>query len=178
MPLEVVNLIGFMTGCELSANLYDIHHCRVYSKKFLMLDRGTVRNMWSFIPKINLRNFVYLVGFHYKNLYKLSSNFCIFDKRQWHRTYFRPVIVLGTLSVQPPRIQDHQRRNEVECGLYPWQTRDKYSSVILSNKSFHIITVENLHQQRLSSPVTVSDLKRILKAKSFHSLKIFSFCLL
>jgi len=38
---------------KLSANLYDIHHCRVYSEKLLMVDRGTVRNMQSFIPKIN-----------------------------------------------------------------------------------------------------------------------------
>jgi len=30
---------------KLSANLYDINHCCVYSKKLLMMDRGTVRNM-------------------------------------------------------------------------------------------------------------------------------------
>jgi hypothetical protein len=30
---------------KLSANLYDIYHCRVYSEKLLMMDRGTVRNM-------------------------------------------------------------------------------------------------------------------------------------
>jgi len=30
---------------KLSANLYDIHHCCVYSEKLLMMDRGTVRNM-------------------------------------------------------------------------------------------------------------------------------------
>jgi len=30
---------------KLSANLHDIHHCCVYSKKLLMMDRGTVRNM-------------------------------------------------------------------------------------------------------------------------------------
>ena len=30
---------------KLSANLYDIYHCCVYSGKFLMMDRGTVRNM-------------------------------------------------------------------------------------------------------------------------------------
>ena len=47
---------------KLSANLYDIYHCCVYSEKHLMMDRGTVRNMWGFIPKINLRNLcVYLV---------------------------------------------------------------------------------------------------------------------
>jgi hypothetical protein len=31
--------------CQLSANLYNIYHCCVYSEKFLMMDRGTVRNM-------------------------------------------------------------------------------------------------------------------------------------
>ena len=36
--------------------LYDIYRCCVYSDKLLMMDRGTARNMYSFIPKINLRN--------------------------------------------------------------------------------------------------------------------------
>jgi len=30
---------------KLSANLYDIYHCRVYSAELQMMDRGTVRNM-------------------------------------------------------------------------------------------------------------------------------------
>jgi len=30
---------------KLSANLYDIYHCCVYSEKLLMVDRGTVQNM-------------------------------------------------------------------------------------------------------------------------------------
>ena len=30
---------------ELSAHLYDIYHCRAYSEKLLMMDRGTARNM-------------------------------------------------------------------------------------------------------------------------------------
>jgi len=30
---------------KVSANLYDICHCCVYSEKLLMMDRGTVRNM-------------------------------------------------------------------------------------------------------------------------------------
>jgi len=30
---------------KLSANLYDIYHCCVYSEKLLMMDRGTIRNM-------------------------------------------------------------------------------------------------------------------------------------
>jgi len=33
------------TELKLSANMYDIHHCCVYSEKVLMMDRGTVRNM-------------------------------------------------------------------------------------------------------------------------------------
>jgi len=33
------------SACKLSANLYDIYHCCVYSEKHLMMDRGTVRNM-------------------------------------------------------------------------------------------------------------------------------------
>jgi len=31
---------------KLSAILYDIYHCCVYSEKLLMMDRGTVWNMW------------------------------------------------------------------------------------------------------------------------------------
>ena len=30
---------------ELSADLYDVYHCCVYSEKLPMMDRGTVRNM-------------------------------------------------------------------------------------------------------------------------------------
>ena len=29
---------------KLSADLYDIYHCFVYSEKLLMMDRGAVRN--------------------------------------------------------------------------------------------------------------------------------------
>jgi len=36
---------------KLSPNLYDTYHCRVYSENLLMMGRGTVRNMQSFIPK-------------------------------------------------------------------------------------------------------------------------------
>jgi len=41
---------------KLSVNPYDIYHCCVCSEKLLMMDRGTVRNMYSFISKINLIN--------------------------------------------------------------------------------------------------------------------------
>ena len=50
------------TACKLSANLYDIYHCCVISKKLLMMDRGTVRNIQNFIPN-KLEKLVHLVGF-------------------------------------------------------------------------------------------------------------------
>ena len=57
---------GLLTAwSNLSANMYDIYHCCVYSEKLLTMDRGTVRNIQSFIPKINLRNkFLQLVLLH------------------------------------------------------------------------------------------------------------------
>ena len=52
---------------KLSANLYDIYHCCVCSEKLLMMDRGTVRNMKSFIPKISWEISA-SSWFNYKNL--------------------------------------------------------------------------------------------------------------
>jgi len=65
VPLSIIRSFSLYTqqwymsyrfASKLSANLYDIYHCCVYSEKLLMMDRGTVRNMYSFIPKINMRN--------------------------------------------------------------------------------------------------------------------------
>jgi hypothetical protein len=39
------NKLAYAPAPKLSANLYDIHHCCVYSEKLLMMDRGTVQNM-------------------------------------------------------------------------------------------------------------------------------------
>jgi len=51
------------TASKLSANLYDIHHRCVYSKKkLLMMDRGTVRNV-KFYSKNKFEKSVHLVGF-------------------------------------------------------------------------------------------------------------------
>jgi hypothetical protein len=51
---------------KLSANLYDIYSCGVYSEKLLKMDRGTVRNTESFITKINLRNWCILLVLLYE----------------------------------------------------------------------------------------------------------------
>jgi len=55
VPLSIIRSFSLYTqqrymsyrfaGRKLSANLYDIYHCCVYSEKLLMMDRGTVRNM-------------------------------------------------------------------------------------------------------------------------------------
>jgi hypothetical protein len=61
---------GLLTACEqdqdgtqfnpdparkLSAKLYDINHCCVYSEKLLMMERGTAPKHVKFLSKINLR---------------------------------------------------------------------------------------------------------------------------
>jgi len=40
-----LSIVSWQLARKLSANLYDIYHCCVYSEKPLMMDRGTVRNM-------------------------------------------------------------------------------------------------------------------------------------
>ena len=52
------SILILLASCQ--QNLYDIYHCCVYSEKLLMMDRGALRNMLSFIPKIII---VHLVGF-------------------------------------------------------------------------------------------------------------------
>jgi len=56
VPLFIIrsSILILLASCQ--QNLYDVYHCCVYSEKLLMMDRVTVRNMWSFIPKTNLRN--------------------------------------------------------------------------------------------------------------------------
>jgi len=43
VPLSIIRSFSLYT--QLTANLYDIHHCCVCSEKLLVLERGTVRNM-------------------------------------------------------------------------------------------------------------------------------------
>jgi len=44
-----------LTACSQAISKTCVYCC-VYSEKLLMMDGGTVRNMKSFIPNINLRN--------------------------------------------------------------------------------------------------------------------------
>ena len=41
----ICHTVLLTASCQLSANLFDIYHCRVYSENPLMMARGTVRNM-------------------------------------------------------------------------------------------------------------------------------------
>ena len=47
---------------KLSANVYDIYHCCVYNEKLLMMDKGIVRYMLSFIQN-KFEKLVHLGGF-------------------------------------------------------------------------------------------------------------------
>jgi len=58
---------GLLTASKLSANLYDIYHCCVYSEKLLTMDRGTVQNM-QFYSKNKLWEISASSWFYYKNL--------------------------------------------------------------------------------------------------------------
>jgi NADH:ubiquinone oxidoreductase subunit 4 (subunit M) len=46
------SMLILLASCQQTCMTYTI---AVYSKNLLMMDRGTVRNMSSFIPRINLR---------------------------------------------------------------------------------------------------------------------------
>jgi len=55
-------------ACKLSANLYDIYRCCVYSEKLQMMDRGTVRQRncpkhVEFYSRNKFEKLVHLVGF-------------------------------------------------------------------------------------------------------------------
>ena len=48
IPPSIIRSFSLYTqlaSSKLSADLFDIYHCCVYSEKLLMMDRGTVRNM-------------------------------------------------------------------------------------------------------------------------------------
>jgi len=52
--MELSSVLILLVSCQQTCMTYTF--CCVYSTRLLMMDRRTVRNMWSFIPKINLRN--------------------------------------------------------------------------------------------------------------------------
>ena len=51
---SLLTVCGQDPARKVSENKYDIYHCCMYSEEILMMDRGTVRYMSSFIPKIIL----------------------------------------------------------------------------------------------------------------------------
>ena len=59
---------------KLSPNLYDIYHCCVYSEKLLLLDRGTVRKVQSFIRKKKFEKLGHLVSFIIRIYHEAQSS--------------------------------------------------------------------------------------------------------
>jgi hypothetical protein len=62
-----------MTAFELSADLYDIHHCCVYSEKLLVMDRGAVAKHVDFYSKDKFEKLVHLVGFIIRIHFKIFN---------------------------------------------------------------------------------------------------------
>jgi len=69
VPLSIIRSFSlytqqwYMSHRFTEANLYYVYHCCVYSEKLLIMNRGTLRNMLSFIPKNKFEKLVHLVGF-------------------------------------------------------------------------------------------------------------------
>ena len=58
VPLPIIRRFSlYAQQWYMLANLYDIYHCCVRSENLLMMDRGTLRNDYNFISKINLRSY-------------------------------------------------------------------------------------------------------------------------
>ena len=64
---------GSLRARKVSAKVYDVYHCLCTVKKLLLMDRGTVRNMQNFIPKINLRNKCIQLVLLYESLFCLNT---------------------------------------------------------------------------------------------------------
>jgi len=68
---------------KLSANLYDVYHCRVYSEKLLMMNRGTVRNMQEFHSQNKFEKLMHPVGFIIRKSYKgIKAETRSYDSKQ------------------------------------------------------------------------------------------------
>ena len=63
VPLSIIKSFSLYTQrWQLTANLYDIYYCCVYSEKLLMMDRRTARNM-QFYSKNKFQKLVNLICF-------------------------------------------------------------------------------------------------------------------
>ena len=64
---------------KLSANLYDIYHCCVYSEKLLMMDWWNCPKHVEFYSKNKFEKLVYLVGFIIRNGWGVQMTICCLD---------------------------------------------------------------------------------------------------
>ena len=92
---------------KLSANLYDIYRCCVYSEKLLMMDTGTVRNL-QFYSKNKFEKLVHLVGYIIRIYH---------DARSPERQILRPIVAgecqdgilkQATIPAWLPTVQRHR----------------------------------------------------------------------
>ena len=72
-------------------------YCCVYSEKLLMMDRGTVRNRQSFIPKKNLEISAYS-WFYYKKLSRVAFT--------WMSKYWSEFDILNAILQNESQVSD------------------------------------------------------------------------
>ena len=91
------SVLILLASCN--CNLYDIYRRCVYSEKPLMMDRGTVRNIHSFIPKNKFQKLVHQVGFIigiYHDARSLEHqtvrDIYFFSSMGSHNVYFIPTV--------------------------------------------------------------------------------------
>ena len=110
---------GLLTACEkdqdglqfrpdpphkLSANLYDIYHCCVYSEKLLMMGRETFRSC-RLLFQNKFEELVHLVGFIVRKAFR-CVNVTFMSYRSTHCTYSQHSTnktQCSSLSKMPPR---------------------------------------------------------------------------
>jgi hypothetical protein len=86
VPLSIIRSLALYTqqwymsyrfvDSLLASSQHNLMYCCVYSARYLMMDRGNVRNMYSSIPKNKFEKLVYLVGFIIKMYHDARSHEC------------------------------------------------------------------------------------------------------
>jgi len=79
------NILILLASCPQTSMIY---HCCVYSEKLLMIDRGTLRNMQSFISKNKFEKLVHTVGFIIRNLTRCTVTWTSNTyESKWRKAY-------------------------------------------------------------------------------------------
>ena len=85
---------------NLSTNLYDIYHCCVYNAKLLMMDRGTVRNMWSFIAVCTVQKLLMMDRGTVRNIWSFIAVCTVQNSWWWTEKLYETCSFIAVCTVQ------------------------------------------------------------------------------